>query len=167
MNNNKFSYKDRINAICSYFGVSEPAAKYMYHRRRRCYPYKKETDHSFIPWTIKLQNAIISADRIATIDWENLKFDDDVKTLIKHGIDVETQPNKIQVNKISQTTKLPTRRATIDGKGVEEETDNEFDDGGEWTVVSTNKGQLIKRHMLRTMGFLPKANMYNRSSVKK
>ena len=151
MDNVKFSYKDKINAISSYFGVSEDASKYMYHRRRRGYPYKKETDPAFLKWTTKLQNAFIKADQIATFDWDNLKFDEDIKMLFMNGIDVEKQANKVQVNKISQTVQPTTRQLNFDEKSVNDESD----DGGGWTVVTTNKGQLVKRHMLRKMGFLP------------
>ena len=151
MDNVKFSYKDKINAISSYFGVSEDASKYMYHRRRRGYPYKKETESEFLKWTTKLQNAFIKADQIATFDWGNLKFDEDIKMLFMNGIDVETQSNKVQVNKISQTVQPTTRQLNVDEKSVNDESD----DGGGWTVVTTNKGQLVKRHMLRKMGFLP------------
>jgi len=151
MDNVKFSYKDKINAISSYFGVSEDASKYMYHRRRRGYPYKKETDPAFLKWTTKLQNAFIKADQIATFDWDNLKFDEDIKMLFMNGIDVEKQANKVQVNKISQTVQPTTRQLNFDEKSVNDESD----DGGGWTLVTTNKGQLVKRHMLRKMGFLP------------
>lgn len=151
MDNVKFSYKDKINAISSYFGVSEDASKYMYHRRRRGYPYKKDTDLAFLKWTTKLQNAFIKADQIATFDWDNLKFDEDLKMLCMNGIDVETQSNKVQVNKISQTVQPTTRQSNVDEKSVNDESD----DGGGWTVVTTNKGQHVKRYMLRKMGFLP------------
>jgi hypothetical protein len=161
MDNVKFSYKDKINAISSYFGVSEDASKYMYHRRRRGYPYKKDTDLAFLKWTTKLQNAFIKADQIATFDWNNLKFDEDLTMLC---IDVETQANKVQVNKISQTVQPTTRQSNVDEKSVNDESD----DGGGWTVVTTNKGQLVKRHMLRKMGFLPHPNpVYTRDDKKK
>ena len=165
MDNVKFSYKDKINAISSYFGVSEDASKYMYHRRRRGYPYKKDTDLAFLKWTTKLQNAFIKADQIATFDWDNLKFDEDLKMLYMNGIDVETQANKVQVNKISQTVQPTTRQSNVDEKSVYDESD---DDGGGWTVVTTNKGQLVKRHMLRKMGFLPHPKpVYTRDDKKK
>ena len=163
MNNQKYSYSDKINAICSYFGVSETAAKYMFHRRRRGYPFKKESDQSFRPWTIQLQNALISADKDSVIEWEKLKFDNDVKTLFINGIDVDIQPTVIRINKVSQTTKQSSRLKNNDGKFINEDTD----DGGEWTVVSTNKGQLAKKHMLRTMGFLPMSNVIYKKSTNK
>jgi len=114
-----------------------------------------------------LQNAFIKADQIATFDWGNLKFDKDIKMLCMNGIDVETQANKVQVNKISQTVQPTTRQSNVDEKSVNDESDDESDAGG-WTVVTTNRGQLAKRHMLRKMGFLPHPKpVYTRDDKKK
>jgi hypothetical protein len=157
MDKNKFSYKDKINAISSYFGISHTAAKYMYNRRRKGYPYKKESDSSFMKWSVKLQNAFIKADQIKTFTWDDLSFDDDIKQLRINGIDVDEQSYKIHVNKISQTTKRSSKQSNIDGKSVLSADDDDADGGG-WIVVTTNKGHLPKRHILRKMGFLPYPN---------
>jgi hypothetical protein len=151
MDNTKVSYNDKINAISSYFGISDSAAKYMYHRRRRGFPYKNVTDNSFLEWTIKLQNAFIKADQIAAFDWSILKFDKDIKILSVNGVDVNDQSNKVQVNKISQMGHLSAKQVTNDAKNVKEDPGC---DG--WTLVTTNRGQLVKRNTLRKMGFLPR-----------
>lgn len=161
INTNKFSYKDKINAISSYFGISDPAAKYMYHRRRRGHPYKNITDDYFLEWNMKLQNAFIKADQIATFDWDALRFGDDVKALIVNGIDIDDQPHRSQVNKINQGTRSSTKQTNVDGKSVTDESDND------WTVVTTNKGQLAKKHILRKMGFLPHTKSDTKKSVRK
>lgn len=132
------NYNDKIKAIKSYFNISEQSAKYLYHRRRRGYPWKKASEVGYIAWNIQLQNALVKADTIALFNWENLKFDNDVQILSEHGIIIEEQPKNIQVNDKTNATDIK---------------EEDSDEG--WTVVTTKKSHVIKKHLLKNMGFLP------------
>ena len=95
----KFSYQDKINSISSYFGVTNEAAKYMYHRRRYGFPFKNENDTNFIKWDNKVLNALIKADKLEGFNWDLLLFDDDMQLLLEKNIDVNLQSDKIDVYK--------------------------------------------------------------------
>lgn len=132
------NYNDKIKAISSYFGVSEGASKYIFHRRRRGFPWKKDTDTNYLEWSIQLQNAFINADNITAFDWSNLNFKNDIQILAENNIIVNDQPKTIQFNKRKTDKDL-----------------NEEDDGGGWTVVTKNKTLLIQKHLLKDMWLLP------------
>jgi hypothetical protein len=161
----RFNYKDNIQTISSYFSISEAAAKYIFHRRRRGIPYKKEGSSNYLEWSMQLQNALINADQLASFDWNVLKFDDDLKTLMQNGIDVNSQPKTVQVNKIKQTQNLRLSLKCNDGRDIEEDDDTEG-----WTVVTSSKTQLVKKQVLRKMGLLPHTKpvyKYNKNYVAK
>jgi len=46
-------------------------------------------------WNVKLQNAIIKADKCLGIDWNEIRFGEEVKNLEGHGIIVDEMPNTI------------------------------------------------------------------------
>lgn len=127
------NYNDKIKTIISYFGISENAAKYMFHRRRRGFPWKTEDDIKHLKWTIQLQNALIKADTLPNFDWVNLKFANDIQLLMESGINVDDQPNVVNIKKVI----------------------NEEDNNG-WTVVTKKKSNLIQKHILKNIGLLPK-----------
>lgn len=127
------NFKDKINAISSYFNVSVPSAKYIYHRRKKGQPFKNESDVGYMQWDMKIQNSLIKADLIKEFDWKNLKFINDVTTLNNFGIDVESQDDKLYTNK----------------------KENDFNESNElgWTVVTRrrsnkNKKILTKLHLI-------------------
>lgn len=135
------NYGTKIKTISSYFGVSESAAKYMFHRRKRGAPWKQDGDVGYIKWSMQIQNAFIKADKNASIIWENLNFDDDINTLEEHGIIIDEQPNTVCINNTPNVN-----NADI----------NETDDSEEgWTVVSSRKTHLHQKHILKGMKFLP------------
>ena len=161
----RFNYKDNIQTISSYFGISEAAAKYIFHRRRRGFPYKKEGSSNYLEWSMQLQNALIKADQIAVFDWNALKFDDELKTLMQNGIYVDSQPKTAQVNKIKQTQNLRLLQKCNNGREIQED-----DNTDGWTVVTSNKTQLVKRHVLRKLGLLPHTKpvyKYNKNYIHK
>jgi hypothetical protein len=137
---NNYNYNDKIRTIESYFGISNNASKYMFHRRRRGIPWKTDDDASYLKWTIQLQNALIKADNILEFDWVNLRFNTDIQTLLENGIVVNNQSCEVQANKQTPCSY----------------NSNGDDDGGGWTVVTKNKTRLIQKHLLKQMGFLPK-----------
>lgn len=146
------NYNDKIKTIMSYFGVSEDAAKYIFHRRRRGFPWKNDGDVNYLKWTIQLQNALIKADELAIFDWGNLKFNQESKILMENGINIEDQPKTIQVNLNSDKLQ-----------------DIKEDDEG-WALVTNKKAQLVQNHLLKTMGLLPqnkKSYINNTSNGKK
>lgn len=143
----KVTYQSKIKTITSYFGISDNAAKYIYHRRRRGFPWKKNDESSYIAWSMQLQNALIQADNLDTFDWGSLKFGEECRILLEHDIDIETQPKSAQTNKIHQVN----NKIKETGDGLEEN----IDDNSGWTVVTSKKGDLIKKHLIRSMGLLP------------
>ena len=155
MDKTKFNYKDNIQTISSYFGISEDAAKYIYHRRRRGFPYKKETDPYFLKWCVQLQNALIKADMLDNFNWTDLKFGEDVDVLLSNGIKVDAQPKNIQMNKIKQIHQLSRKKTPGNRINNRERFIEEKDDDDGWTVVTNNKTFLVNRHILRKIGLLP------------
>jgi hypothetical protein len=154
MDSTKFNYKDNIQTISSYFGISEDAARYIYHRRRRGFPYKKETDPYFLKWCVQLQNALIKADMLDNFNWTDLKFGEDVDVLLANGIKVDAQPTHIQINKIKQIHQM-SRKKTSSNRINNRERFIEEKDADGWTVVTNNKTFLVKLHILRKIGLLP------------
>ena len=149
MESTKISYNNKINAISSYFGVSFNAAKYMYNRRQRGFPYKHETDMLFLEWSIQLQNALVKADKISGFNWDDLNFDNDINILNTNNIKVNDQPLKIHINKINNYA-YNFNENNMNGESNE----NNMNEG--WTVVTNNKEQMIRRQILKQIGFLPK-----------
>ena len=170
MDSSKFKYKNKITAISSYFGVSDQAAKYMYHRRQRGLPYKNETDDLYIEWNIKIQNALVKADKISNFNWDGLEFSDDINVLSNNNIIVNSQSTTVYINKISQlncnekNTQMEynenNQTGQNDGTHQNDETDG-------WTVVTTNKGQMVRRQILKKLGFLPNTKFKNNRNIEK
>ena len=153
MDSTKYNYKDKIDAIKTYFGISNEAAKYMYHRRRHGAPFKKEDDKSFLKWNIQLQNALVRADKITNFNWGKLVFNSDLEQLLTYNIDVNCQPHTIIKNSISSNRPKLSDKESLDNNNLDESSSS---DDGEWTVVSTNKGKLARKHLIRHMGFITK-----------
>ena len=86
-------YKNNIKAISGHFGVSEPCAKYLYHRalRSKC----KHDDPKYMQYTVKLQNALVLADKCLGIEWHVVLFDTEMETLAMHGILVDEQNSDV------------------------------------------------------------------------
>jgi hypothetical protein len=141
INRPKHSYDSKINAISNYFGVSDSAAKYMYHLRRKSFPYKKSYQQDFLQWTLPLQNALVRADTYASFDWETLQFGEEFNTLMKHGIEF-VDSNKVVRNDIQS---------------------NENNDG--WTLVAKKDKLLIEKHILRNCGLLHNPNAKNKNDM--
>ena len=158
MDSSKFKYKNKITAISSYFVVSEQAAKYMYYRRQRGLPYKTETDDLYIEWNIKIQNALVKADKISGFNWNDLEFSDDINVLNNNNIIVNNQSSTVYINKNNELN--------YNGKNNQIECDenNQSDNTDEtdgWTTVITDKGQMIRRKILKKIGFLPNTKFKN------
>jgi len=140
--NNKPNYSQKINSLCSYFNVSKDAAIYMYHRRRRGFPYKKKDDPKYLEWSIPLQNAFVKADRIETFNWNKISFDSDISVLEENKLFVANQPKDIYVNDICE-------------KNIkDEEIKNPADEG--WTLVTKKKAYQHQRQLLKILGLLPR-----------
>ena len=157
MDSSKSKYKNKITAISSYFGVSEQAAKYMYHRRQLGLPYKTETDDLYIEWNIKIQNALVKADKISGFNWDGLEFSDDINVLSNNNIIVNNQSNIVYINKNNEKNNEKNTQIECDENNQSEITDET--DG--WTTVIADKGQMIRRKILKKIGFLPNAKFKN------
>ena len=199
MDSSKFKYKNKITAISSYFVVSEQAAKYMYYRRQRGLPYKTETDDLYIEWNIKIQNALVKADKISGFNWDGLEFSDDINVLSNNNIIVNNQSNIVYINKNNEknnelnneknkelnneknnelnneknnelnnekNNELNNEKNTqieCDENNQSENNDGtrQTDETDGWTTVITDKGQMVRRKILKKLGFLPNAKFKN------
>jgi hypothetical protein len=119
-----------------YFNVSKDAAKYMFHRRRMGYPWKKNTDDNYLKWSIPIQNAFVKSDNLDVIDWKSVIFTNDIKILEENNINIEETNHEIHVNENNKNIKYMDREG--------------------WTVVTSKRNNVIQKHLLQTMGFLPK-----------
>jgi hypothetical protein len=132
--NGFIQYGERIEAIMTFFGVSKEAAGFVYHRKRRGFPFTKKTDPKFLEWTLKLQNALIKADECVSWDWVDLKFGEEEKILAQNDIFVDNQSDTV----IFKHDKK------------EEEADG-------WTTVKNDKKNKQRRNKtLQIMGFVPR-----------
>jgi hypothetical protein len=140
------SYNSKIDSISTYFGVSGLAAKYMYHLRRKGFPYKKPDQQDFLPWTLSLQNALVRADTHESFDWETIQFGEELNTLMRHGIEVVEHDHRVLRNEVTQAN----------ASKITNKTDVDIDDdGGGWTVVVPKNKFLAEKHILRSCGLLP------------
>ncbi len=80
-----------IKAIEEYYSINHNTALYIYYRFLR----SKRSDNKFLPWSIKLQNALVYADKTLGIDWINLKFEDENQVLENNCIDINEQPDYV------------------------------------------------------------------------
>lgn len=85
------NYKKVLGDIKNYFGVSEQCSQYLYHRSLR----SRRQDSNFLEWNIKLQNAIVKADKCLGIAWEKIIFGEEKQELKRHGILLEDMPSTV------------------------------------------------------------------------
>lgn len=150
------NYKNKINLLVLYFGISESAAKYMFHRRRRGHPFKKEEDNTFLRWTVQLQNALIEADKQDCIKWGKLKFADELQVLADNKIDVVAQSRSVAFSKPKQFTNANlTRKGRPASVNKIYNKDLDTNDDNDWTVVTNSRNKTDDKQILRRMGFLP------------
>lgn len=105
-------YAKAINDIQEYYGVSKSCALYLYHRAHR----SLRKDASYMPWNIKLQNALIMADKCIGINWDKISFGHEENNLHTHGINID------------EMSDVPFR-------WIDENSNNE------WKIVSNKKKQ--------------------------
>jgi hypothetical protein len=84
-------YRENIQNISKWFGVSEICSKYLYHRAMR----SKRKDVTHLDWSVKLQNALVRADRCLGIDWERMFFGKEEDVLATHGIVLDEMPDTV------------------------------------------------------------------------
>jgi hypothetical protein len=142
------SYVSKIDAIGTYFGISNSAAKYMYHLRRKGFPFLKPDQKDFLPWNTPLQNALVRADKHTTFEWDTLQFGNEKSVLTRFGIEIYTQEQNIFRNYVSQ--KNASKITSISNARFV----NVPDDDG-WTLVNTKDKFLTEKRILRSCGFLP------------
>ena len=155
-----------------YFGVSENAAKYMFHRRRRGYPFKKEGDENYLKWSNQLQNAFITADKHCEVKWNKLKFKDDLEMLEELVGSIDLQPKTITIEKIRQQSDSnltrkgrPSFISKIYDKELSTENESDNPDDG-WTVVKSSRNKNDDKILLRKMGFLPQQKIVKKIEKK-
>ena len=127
-------YDERIAAIMKFFSISRPAAGFIYHRKRRGYPFKNPTDEKFLEWNLKLQTALVKADECIGWDWEEIHFGKEEQALSQHGIHIDQQSDSDTHKNESKSSETP-------------------DDG--WTVVKSEKREKYRyTKTLQLMGFI-------------
>lgn len=125
-------YEERISAIEKFFGISTPAATFIYHRKRRGHPFKTPTDDKYIEWNIKIQNALVKADECIGWDWDEVHFGKELHALAQHDIHVDKQSS-------TEVYKHDKKEDSEDG----------------WTVAkNTKKEKYQYKKTLQFMGFI-------------
>jgi len=84
-------YNRNIEHIQTYFGISETCAKYIYHRALR----GRRSDEKHLPWTAKLQNALVIADKCLGVNWDRIRFGSEENDLLVHGIVINDMEDKV------------------------------------------------------------------------
>lgn len=82
-------YENCIESIQNYFNISTIAAKYIYHRRKHGLPYRNIMDPKYLQWSNKLLNALLQADNIINLNWEDIIFGKEYENLALYGIIVD------------------------------------------------------------------------------
>jgi len=138
-------YEERLCIVMSFFGISKPAASFLYHRKRRGYPFKKKDDPKFLEWSLQLQNALVKADECIGWDWEELRFGNEDKMLAQHDIFIDKQSDKdIFKNETPEN------------------------DGDGWTVVKNDKKIKQRQNKaLQIMGFIPRPRVFRKNKRRK
>ena len=129
------SEEEKIDTIMTYYNISYIAARYIYFRRRRSFPWKKKSQSGYLYWNAKLQNALIYADSIFGFDWHSMEYGNEEETLKIYGIDVKTQSNNLF------RTKTP-KSEYVDNDGIV------------WNIVVSKKSK--EETILKSAGLLPK-----------
>jgi hypothetical protein len=157
-----FTYNEKINIIGEFFGISPDCSRYIYHRRRKGYPYKKKEDDDYLEWNIQIQNGIVLGD-LSNIDYTDMHFIEDINILKeKYNIDIKSMPcKKVLQNKIKQKDdkKIKIRATDISHDSVnlgksDDANIGDDDDGNEWCLVTTKKTLYVKKNILKKMGFI-------------
>lgn len=84
-------YKQAIDELQNYFGISYVCSQYLYHRAIR----SRRVDNKYLPWTIQLQNALVKADKCLGINWDRVFFGSEEQNLLVHGINIKDMPNNV------------------------------------------------------------------------
>lgn len=162
------SYQEKIQTISQYFNISDDAAKYIYHRRRRGDPWKHKKSIRYLEWSIQLQNGLVKADTMMNFDWTALSFGNEVDMLSSFGVDISTESNNPYRNE-SMVVKIKTshvadksqKKRDNQNYDTNESNDikkvNESDD--DWTVVKNKKTTDKENKLLKQMGLLPSKNL--------
>lgn len=133
------NYKTKIKMICEYFNIDKSAAIYLYHRRRRSYPFKKQKDPNYLPWNQSIQNNLVKLMGRNTIDWSSQDFNEEQSMFDEH------QMTESKTSIVFRNRKGPYSE-TLD-------TEETINDG--WTIVIAKHKIANNKFCLRKMGLLP------------
>lgn len=146
-NNRAVNLETRLIAIQNRFGVSKECASYLYYRSF----YSKKKDVRYLPWHIKLQNALVKADHCIGLEWEKITFGNEEEQLLEYGINVEDMPNDVFrfINESENPEESPE----------DKNTDDNGDTG--WQVVKSssrrkkqNKYKNTERYLITYSGLI-------------
>lgn len=111
-------YESSLKHIAKYYGVSNECASYLYYRAFR----SRRKDDRYMAWTVKLQNAIVKADKCLGIDWEKVYFGEEEDNLSHHGIVIDEMEDKVF-------------RWNEDADNDQDSNSNTSSNNSEWTIV--------------------------------
>lgn len=140
----RLNYKEKIRLISTYFNIPRSGAIYLYHRRKRSFPFKKKGSPNFLDWNLSIQNGLVKimGDN-PDIDWVSSDFNDENKLFTKFNIDINAKVYSVYKNK-------PTKVFdTID-------VDEKMHDEG-WTMVVSKNKNASNKFALRKLGLLPQS----------
>ena len=126
--------------------------------------FRKQANFGSNGEVVKLiQNALVKADKISGFNWDGLEFSDDINVLNNNNIIVNNQAPTVYINKIKELNyNEKNNQIECDENNHSEITDET--DG--WTTVITDKGQMVRRKILKKIGFLPNTKFKNNNKEK-
>lgn len=105
-------YNKAISEISEYYGVSKICSMYLYHRALR----SKRSDSTYMMWNVKLQNALVKADKCIGLDWNKILFGNEEENLRTHGISVDEMSETV-FKWVDDDVKALTSETTEDNDG--------------------------------------------------
>lgn len=124
-------YENCIESIQNYFNISTIAAKYIYHRRKHGLPYRSFNDPKYLQWSNKLLNALLQADNIINLNWEDIIFGRESENLALYGIIVDECSNEFPHTEDNSSSQ---QQQQVEEKSSETESN-------EWVTVQSKHKQ--------------------------
>ena len=141
----KKSYKEKMKLISLYFNIPNDASIYLYHRRRRSFPFKKKTMQNYLEWNLAIQNGLVKImGENQHIDWSSRDFNDEENLLTKYNIDTSVKTSVVYKNK--------PKNIVADANCIDEKILHDIDG---WVLVTDKRRNASNKFLLRKIGLLP------------
>lgn len=145
-------YLHNIKSISDYFNVTGACAKYIFHRALRS--KRPVDDPKYLEFSVKLQNALVRADRRLDINWDQIQFNKEQEYLTAHGIIIDEQPDTVfrwervvnhPLNPTMRWVHYPYDSSEIKWVPINTDTRTTYE---EWQVVGKKKDIKYKKFRL-------------------